>query len=370
MKSNTARGPITPWICSIVVPLRLRDDPDQTLAGTVERIVYSGGDGEFTVARLELEQGGVVTVVGGLAGVPAGAVLRVTGKYETTARFGEQFRIARYTEVAPQTLDGMRRYLGSGMIKGIGPEFAARIVDRFGIETLEILDRDPGRISEVAGIGPTRARAIRSAWSAQREVRKVMVFLQGYGVSPAFAARIYKRYGAAAIARVRENPYRLAFDIWGIGFLSADRLAAALGIARDAPERAEAGVRHVLDEEAGNGHVFVPRARLVRIAAAMLDQPEAAVTAAIERLARAGDVAIDASVVEDAGDAATYEVSLYRAETALAAGLKMLLATAAPARPPRSTRRAPSPGTSAAPASRWRGSRPRRSGWRSRPRSR
>jgi exodeoxyribonuclease V alpha subunit len=307
-----------------------RDDPDQTLAGTVERIVYSGGDGEFTVARLELEQGGVVTVVGGLAGVPAGAVLRVTGKYETTARFGEQFRIARYTEVAPQTLDGMRRYLGSGMIKGIGPEFASRIVDRFGIETLEILDRDPGRISEVAGIGPTRARAIRSAWSAQREVRKVMVFLQGYGVSPAFAARIYKRYGAAAIARVRENPYRLAFDIWGIGFLSADRLAAALGIGRDAPERAEAGVRHVLDEEAGNGHVFVPRSRLIRAAVAMLDQPEAAVTAAIDRLARAGDVALDASVVEDAGDAATYEVSLYRAETALAAGLKTLLTTAAP----------------------------------------
>jgi exodeoxyribonuclease V alpha subunit len=308
------------------------DEPDQTLAGTVDRIVYSGGDGEFTVARLQLEQGGVVTVVGGLAGVPAGAALRVSGRFETSARFGEQFRISRYTEVAPQTLDGLRRYLGSGLVKGIGPEFAARIVERFGIETLEILDRDPGRISEVAGIGPARARAIRSAWSAQREVRKVMVFLQGYGVSPAFAARIYKRYGAAAIARVRENPYRLAFDVWGIGFLSADRLAAALGIARDAPARAEAGVRHVIEEEAGNGHVFVPRGRLVRLAAAMLEQPEEAVSAAIERLARAGDAAIDASVVEDAGDAAVYGVGLYRSETALAAGLDRLLTTPAPPR--------------------------------------
>src|SRR5262249_42608178 len=157
------------------------------------------------------------------------------------------------------------------------------------IETLEILDRDPERISEVPGIGPARARSIRTAWSAQREVRKVMVFLQGYGVSPAFAARIYRRYGAAAIARVRENPYRLAFDVWGIGFASADKLAAALGIARDAPARAEAGVRHALDEAASSGHVFVPRERLVRQAAALLEIDDQMVDAAIGRLAAAGD---------------------------------------------------------------------------------
>ena len=150
-----------------------------------------------------------------------------------------------------------------------------------------------------------------------------MVFLQGYGVSPAFAARIYKRYGAAAIARVRENPYRLAFDVWGIGFLSADKLAAALGIARDAPARAEAGVRHVLDEEAGNGHVFVPRAAPgAEGGGAARSSPEEAADAAIERLARAGDVAIDASVADDAREAAVYEAGLYRAETALAAGLR------------------------------------------------
>ena len=306
-------------------------DADTTLEGTVERLVYSGGDGAFTVARLKLERGGdVVTVVGSLVGVPAGAVLRVSGRFETTARFGNQFRVDRYTEVAPQTIEGLRRYLGSGLIKGIGPEFASRIVERFGIETLEILDRDPGRISEVPGIGPSRARAIRTAWSAQREVRKVMVFLQGYGVSPAFAARIYKKYGAAAIARVRENPYRLAFDVWGIGFLSADKLAAALGVARDAPSRAEAGVRHVLDEEGGNGHVFVPRPRLAQKAAALLDLPEESADAAIDRLAKLGDVALDASVVEDARAPAVYEAGLYRAEAALAAGLRKLLAAPAP----------------------------------------
>ena len=307
------------------------DDAETTLEGTVERVVYSGGDGTFTVARLKLERGGdVVTVVGSLVGVPAGAVLRVSGRFETTQRFGDQFRVTRYTEVAPQTIEGLRRYLGSGLIKGIGPEFASRIVDRFGIETLEILDRDPGRISEVPGIGPSRARAIRTAWSAQREVRKVMVFLQGYGVSPAFAARIYKKYGAAAIARVRENPYRLAFDVWGIGFLSADKLAAALGVARDAPSRAEAGVRHVLDDEDGNGHVYVPRPRLAQKAAALLDLPEDSAEAAIDRLAKTGDIALDASVVDDPRAPAVYEAGLYRAETALAAGMRKLLAAPAP----------------------------------------
>jgi exodeoxyribonuclease V alpha subunit len=308
---------------------RAAQGPEETLLGTVERVVYSGGDGAFTVARVKLERDGrdgeVVTVVGGLVGVPAGASLRLIGRFETNARFGAQFRITHYTEVAPATLEGLRRYLGSGLIKGIGPELASRIVDRFGIETLEVLDRDPGRIGEVPGIGQSRARAVRDAWAAQRQVREVMVFLQGYGVSPAFAARIYKRYGAAAIARVRENPYRLAFDVWGIGFLSADKLAGALGVARDAPARLEAGVRHVLDDESGNGHVFVPRARLAQRAAVLLDQPEDDVAAAIDRLARAGEVAIDASTVDDPHDPAVYETQLYRAEAALAAGLGRLL---------------------------------------------
>jgi len=304
---------------------------DQTLAGTVERVVFSGGDGTFTVARLKLEQGGaVVTVVGSLMGVPEGAALRVTGRYETSSRFGEQFRIARYTEVAPATIEGLRRYLGSGLIKGIGPELAGRIVDRFGIQTLEVLDRDPSRIGEVPGIGRSRARAVREAWAAQRQIREVMVFLQGYGVSPAFAARIYKRYGAAAIARVRENPYRLAFDVWGIGFRSADRLATALGVARDAPARLEAGVRQVLDDEAGNGHLFVPRRTLTARAAALLEQDQTAVDAAVDRLGRAGEVAVDASVVDDPADPAVYETSLYRAEVALAAGLRRLAQAPAP----------------------------------------
>ncbi|MEO8212057.1 MAG: AAA family ATPase, partial [Myxococcales bacterium] len=308
----------------------------ETIEGTVDRIVFTGGGGEFTVARLGVEGGGdPVTIVGSLLGIPVGARLRVTGRRETNPRFGMQFRVTGYTEMAPATVEGIRRYLGSGLVKGIGPEFAARIVERFGIETLELLDSDPGRISEVPGIGPTRAKAIREAWSAQREVRKVMVFLQGYGVSPAFAARIYKRYGARAIALVRENPYRLAFDVWGIGFLSADKLAAALGIGRESDARAEAGVRHVLEQASGDGHVFLPRQRLVRDAVALLGIAEALVDPAVDRLGRAGDVVIEArpeansDVDGRSGGEAVYMAALHRAEVAVGRGLRQLLEAAA-----------------------------------------
>jgi exodeoxyribonuclease V alpha subunit len=313
---------------------RRTEGEEETFEGTVERLVFSGGGGEFTVARLAVEGAReALTIVGSLLGVPVGARLRVTGHREASARFGPQFRVSGYTEMAPATIAGIRKYLGSGLIKGIGPEFAGRIVDRFGIQTLEILDRDPGRISEVAGIGPARAQAIKKAWSAQREVRQVMVFLQGYGVSPAFAARIYKRYGAAAIARVRENPYRLAFDVWGIGFLSADRLATALGIARESEARLDAGVRHVLEESSTAGDVFVPRERLLREAAALLGVGEQMVDAAVERLGRAGEVAIEARPEAGtlAGGEAVYTTALHRAEVALAGGLRRLLSS--PARP-------------------------------------
>jgi exodeoxyribonuclease V alpha subunit len=296
---------------------------EESLEGTIERVVFQGGASAFTVVRMTVPgQAELVTVVGSLLGVPAGARLRVRGRFETDSRFGRQFRASAYTEIAPETVEGIKRYLGSGLIKGIGPEFASRIVARFGIRTLEILDAEPERIGEVPGIGRVRAEAVKSAWVAQRQIRDVMVFLQGHGVSPAFAARIYKRYGGAAIARVRENPYRLAFDVWGIGFLSADRLAVALGIRRDSEVRVEAGVRHVLDEAGGSGHVFLPRERLVTDAAARLEVDEVLVEEAIERLARTGEVAIDGA----GGEAAVYEAGLYRAERAVAAGLLRLLA--------------------------------------------
>jgi exodeoxyribonuclease V alpha subunit len=296
---------------------------DETLEGTVERIVFSGGGGEFTVARLAVEgRSEPVTIVGGLMGVPAGARLLLRGSYETNARFGRQFRVDSYTELSPETLEGIRRYLGAGLIKGIGPEFASRIVERFGLRTLQVLDARPERIREVPGIGRSRAEAITKAWASQRQLREVMVFLQGYGVSPAFAARIYKRYGVQAIGRVRENPFRLAFDVWGIGFLSADRLASALGIGRQSDVRADAGVRHVLGEAGGQGHVYLPRPRVVETAAALLEVDAALVEAAIDRLGRTGEV-----VIERTSDGEViYDTGLYRAEVAAARGLLRLLA--------------------------------------------
>jgi exodeoxyribonuclease V alpha subunit len=293
-----------------------RDEiPDELVEGTLERIVFAGTGGEFTVARLKVEgEAALVTVVGALLGVPVGARLRVVGRRESNPKFGPQLRIKSFTEIAPATLEGIKRYLGSGLIKGIGPEFATRIVTTFGVRTMEILDAEPQRIAEVPGIGRVRAAAVKEAWAAQREIRRVMVFLQGYGVSPAFAARIYKRYGAAAIARVRENPYRLAFDVWGIGFLSADRLAVALGIAKDAEVRLDAGVRHVLDEAGSGGHCYLPRRALVEAAALRLEVDATLVDAAIDRLGREGAVALESAHDALGEGVAVFEAGLYRAE--------------------------------------------------------
>jgi exodeoxyribonuclease V alpha subunit len=295
---------------------------DETLEGTLERIVFAGASGEFTVVRLKVEgQAEPVTAVGTLLGLPVGARLRTAGYFENNPRFGRQFRIVSYSELSPQTLEGIKRYLGAGLIKGIGPEFATRIVARFGEKTLEILDAKPERIREVPGIGHTRALAIKKAWAAQRGQREVMVFLQGYGVSPALAARIYKRYGSAAIERVRENPYRLAFDVWGIGFLSADRLAASLGIGKETDMRIEAGVRHGLEEAGGQGHVYLPRERLAQDASLRLEVDATLVEPAIDRLARRGEIAIE----HTGDDVAVYETGLLRAERAAAEGLGRIL---------------------------------------------
>ena len=296
--------------------------PESILEGTLERVVFAGKDGTFSVVRLRVD--GVedlATIVGALPALPEGARLRVRGHYEESPRFGRQLKISGFTELAPETLEGIRRYLGSGLVKGIGKEMATRIVDRFGMQTLEILDREPYRIGEVQGIGPGRAQAFRKAWLEQKGVREVMVFLQGHGVSPAFAVRIFKRYGASAETRVRENPYRLAFDVWGIGFLSADRLAMTLGIARDSEVRIEAGLRHVLAEGGSGGHVFLPRLELERMAAERLEVDEALITPAIDSLAKQGAVAVEA--MAEHGEV-VYETALFRAERAVAEALIVL----------------------------------------------
>jgi exodeoxyribonuclease V alpha subunit len=266
------------------------------LDGTLSRVVFENPGAQWTVARVRLERSpsgasrgqgeasGEITAVGALSGMAPGTPLRLRGTWENHPQYGRQLRVAGYQLRAPETLDGIVRYLGSGVIPGIGPELAKRIVERFGMDTLDIIDATPGRLQEVAGIGAARAEKIAAAWQAQRELHEVMVFLRSYGISPAYAARIYKRYGDRTVGVVRENPYRLAIDIWGIGFKTADTIARNLGIERTAPARLEAGLIHVLGKLAEDGHVHAPEAHLLEQAAAVLEVDAGLLPEALARL--------------------------------------------------------------------------------------
>ena len=273
------------------------------LEGTLERVVYTNEETAWSVVRLVVSGvagvAGVagtaeaVTAVGNLLGVQPGESLRLTGAWTDDPRHGRQFRVASYATVVPATAGGIERYLGSGLIRGIGKVMAARLVAAFGIETLDVIERRPERLKEVGGIGPKRSGEIRRAWEEQREIKDVMVFLQSHGVSTSYAIKIYKAYGSAAVRWVRDNPYRLAADIHGIGFASADRIAASLGISRLAPQRLEAGALHVLGEAADRGHVYLPRTRLIEDADRLLGAGPEAVATAVEALAAAGLVEVD-----------------------------------------------------------------------------
>ena len=211
-----------------------------------------------------------MTIVGELVGVQEGLPLRLRGQWVEDRKWGKQFKIGTYQMRSPETLVGIERFLGSGIIPGIGAEIARRMVEKFGMDTLEVIDRQPERLVEVSGIGASRATRIAAAFAAQRHVQDVMVFLRGHGVSAAFAARIVKQYGKDAINIVRANPYRLAHDVWGIGFRTADSIAMQIGMARDAPERLEAGLLHALGTSIEDGHMHVPDDDLVAAAAELL----------------------------------------------------------------------------------------------------
>ncbi len=267
------------------------DTPGQgeTLDGAIERFVYRDESSHFTVARFAVDgEPLAITVVGELVNLTEGVPLRLHGQWVQDRKFGRQFRVSTYQLKTPETLVGIERVLGSGLIPGIGPELARRMVEKFGMDTLEVIGREPDRLTEVSGIGAARAAKIAEAWSAQVHVQDVMVFLRGHGVSPAFAARIVKRYGKDAINVVRENPYRLAREVWGIGFRTADGIAQKLGIARDAPSRVDAGLLHVLDENLEQGHLHLPDAVLVSETSTLLGVDAALTRARLAALVAAG----------------------------------------------------------------------------------
>jgi len=272
----------------------------KTIEGVVERVVYSNEENAWSVVRLLIRGKGQATVVGNLLGVQPGESLRLTGRWVTDRKYGRQFQAESYLTVKPSTFVGIEKYLGSGLVRGIGATMARRLVKHFGLETLEVIDRAPGRLTEVEGIGPVRAERIREAWDEQREIKDVMIFLQSHGVSTAHAIKIYKLYGAEAIAAVRNDPYRLAREVFGIGFLTADRIARHLGIPADSPQRARAGVLRTLSQATDSGHVYRPRTRLVADAAELLEIAPGVVEEAVAELLAEGELV--AVPIPGAGD--------------------------------------------------------------------
>lgn len=235
----------------------------ETIEGELEHIIFRNEENDYTVCRLKVKgRREPVVAVGVLCSLP-GEILQAKGFWVSDPKYGPQFKITEYQAVTPATANAIERYLASGLIKGIGPVFAKRLVGAFGLETLEVIERAPEQLREVEGIGPRRIEKIRSAWEAQKEIKSIMLFLQGNGISATFATRIYKQYGNQAIAIVKENPYRLAQDIVGIGFIKADQIARNIGIEETSPLRARAGLLYMLAQEADAGHVFLPEPELI-----------------------------------------------------------------------------------------------------------
>ena len=293
------------------------------LQGTITRITYQNPEAPYTVARLQVDGVEQVTVVGGIFPVSEGEEIKVSGSWKTHPRYGLQFQAEQWEKIEPATLEGIEKYLGSGLIKGIGPTYARRLVSAFGLETLKVLSEEPQRVLEVSGIGRTRAQKIIVAWQDQRGVQNVMVFLQGHSVGSALSLRIYRAFGAETVARVKENPYCLAEEVYGVGFVLADRIAATLGISGDFPLRVQAGLLHVLRKFSDDGHCYVPLTPLKANAAALLTVEEDTVEPAIEKLAAEGKL-----VVEEGGDdkdSRVYPRELYDAERRVAAALRHLL---------------------------------------------
>ncbi|MEV5241953.1 ATP-dependent RecD-like DNA helicase [Streptomyces cinnamoneus] len=306
--------------------------------GVLERITYANEESGYTVARVDTGRGGgdLLTVVGSLLGAQPGESLRLEGRWGSHPQYGRQFTVENYTTVLPATIQGIRRYLGSGLIKGIGPRIADRIVTHFGTDTLDVIEQDPRRLIEVPGLGPKRTESIGAAWEEQKAIKEVMLFLQGVGVSTSIAVRIYKKYGDASISVTRNHPYRLAADVWGIGFLTADRIAQSVGIPHDSPERVKAGLQYALSQSADQGHCFLPEERLIADAVKLLQVDTGLVIDCLAELAApGGDGEDEPGVVReqvpgpDGGEPVTavYLVPFHRAELSLAGQLTRLLRT-------------------------------------------
>ena len=247
----------------------------ETLTGVVERLTFYSEESGYTVARLMRPKAKeLTTIVGSFANIQPGQTLQLTGFWREHPQYGSQFQVSKYIETKPATLTGIEKYLGSGLIKGVGPVTAKRIVAHFGLSTLDVIENHIERLLEVPGIAHKRVEMIQNAWETQKAIKEVMVFLQGHGVSTTYAVKIYKQYGDSAIATVQNNPYQLAVDIYGIGFLTADKIAQNLGIPLSSKFRYQAGILHVLGEAAEEGHSCLPQPHLVNLSVKLLSTEE------------------------------------------------------------------------------------------------
>ncbi len=263
----------------------------EEIFGYIESVVFSSEETGFTVARLkEPRKEELTCIVGAIPSVQPGETIRCKGFWKRHAQHGMQFEVKAFDLESPSDLVGIQKYLESGMIKGIGAVYAGKIVKAFGIETLSIIDKNPERLLDIAGLGPKRVDRIKDCWGQQRQIRDVMIFLRSNGVSPAYAQKIFKTYGEHSIEKVKENPFALAKEIHGIGFKMADAIAKNLGIAPESDVRIDAGIEHVLWELTSDGHVCFPHGELIPVATEILGCPPLMIDKRIEALTKGGQV--------------------------------------------------------------------------------
>ena len=294
------------------------------LQGQIERITYTNDENGYTVAKVKVYgQRDLVTVVGNLIAPTPGEIIKMKGEWTNHPKYGEQFKVVHYNTTVPASVYGIQKYLGSGLIKGIGPVMAKRIVKKFDKETLDIIEKEIEKLAEVDGIGKKRIGMIKKAWDEQKEIREVMLFLQSHDVSSGYATKIFKQYGNRSIAVVKENPYRLAMDIFGIGFITADQIAEKLGFPRDSELRAEAGVLYILHQLSDDGHVYYPYDALIEKCGETLQVDRNVIVSAIET------VAIDKRIIieglNDMESRGVYLAKFHFSEVSIAACLKTLV---------------------------------------------
>ena len=260
----------------------------------VERITYQNAENGYSVMKVKVKgYDDLVTLVGNLLEVPAGSVLLCEGKWRVDKRYGQQFQCETWEEVMPATAYGIKKYLGSGLVKGIGPKFAKLIVGHFGTDTIEVIETDIERLYEVPGIGKKRVEKIRESWEKQKDIKNVMLFLQGIGVSTAYAAKIYRQYGKESIDKVKENPYRLADDIWGIGFKTADGIARKMGYEMNDERRLRSGLIYTLNQLADEGHCYAEEQQLIATARQLLEADEECIRTAMTHAIETEDLMLD-----------------------------------------------------------------------------